>query len=115
MTLSSPAGGDDRRVLLWHVCHGVLSDGPTTFSPLAMRAKHNSNIFSLAFTSAADKILSAGNDQMVIVHDAKTLVSISLIASYSTKLQPSKISQEEIARVPIDKQVVSYTKIIIAF
>jgi WD repeat-containing protein 22 len=62
------SGGDDRRVLIWNVeqaVHGVCK-------PAAMRAQHISNIFCLGFDSTNSKVFSAGNDDQVIVHDAKT-------------------------------------------
>ena len=62
------SGGDDRRVLIWNVeqaVHGVCK-------PAAMRAQHISNIFCLGFDSTNSKVFSAGNDDQVIVHDART-------------------------------------------
>ncbi|XP_069682679.1 DDB1- and CUL4-associated factor 5 isoform X2 [Periplaneta americana] len=62
------SGGDDRRVLIWNVEQAVHGVG----KPAAMRAQHISNIFCLGFDSTNSKIFSAGNDDQVIVHDAKT-------------------------------------------
>ena len=55
-------------MLIWNVeqaVHGVCK-------PAAMRAQHISNIFCLGFDSTNSKVFSAGNDDQVIVHDART-------------------------------------------
>ena len=61
-------GGDDRRVLLWHVEKSISEKQ----APVAMQKQHISNIFCLGFDSKNTKIFSGGNDDVVIVHDAKT-------------------------------------------
>ncbi|KAL7301518.1 hypothetical protein TKK_0005952 [Trichogramma kaykai] len=62
------SGGDDKRVLLWNVSQAIYDSG----KPIEMRAQHSSNIFCLDFNSSRTKILSAGNDDQVIVHDIQT-------------------------------------------
>jgi WD repeat-containing protein 22 len=41
--------------------------------PKVMQAEHLSNIFSLAFDCTKTKVLSAGNDDQVILHDLERL------------------------------------------
>lgn len=48
--------------------------GDTRVSPTAMVKQHQSNIFCLGFTGNNSKIVSGGNDEMVLVHDVATLV-----------------------------------------
>lgn len=62
------SGGDDRRVLLWHL-ETAISD---CSEPRAMEKQHQSNIFCLGFNNDNSKIFSGGNDDTVIVHDVKT-------------------------------------------
>lgn len=64
-------GGDDRRVLMWHV-DDIINDGPKPVNPTVMRAEHSSNIFCLTLNSSSSRIFSAGNDETVIVHDLET-------------------------------------------
>lgn len=40
--------------------------------PKVMQAEHSSNVFSLDFSCSSEKIISAGNDDQVIVHDIST-------------------------------------------
>lgn len=63
-------GGDDRRVLLWRL-DDVVSGG-TDVPSRAMVKQHQSNIFCLGFNANKSKILSGGNDQVVLVHDVAT-------------------------------------------
>lgn len=60
------SGGDDRRVLLWDVARTV-SGGRRPV--VAMTSQHLSNIFCLAFDPGERRVLSAGNDKQIIVHD----------------------------------------------
>ncbi len=62
-------GGDDKRVLLWHVSKDILSEKNV---PIAMKTQHNSNIFCLAWDNENQRIFSGGNDHQVIVHDVET-------------------------------------------
>lgn len=53
------AGGDDRRVLLWHMekaLHGRSK-------PVKLKGEHRSNIFCLAFDSSNTKVFSGGEFQ----------------------------------------------------
>jgi len=40
--------------------------------PKVMQAEHLSNVFSIDFSCSSSKIISAGNDDQVIVHDTST-------------------------------------------
>ncbi|CAL8111329.1 unnamed protein product [Orchesella dallaii] len=62
------SGGDDRRILLWKVDKAIVSKD----EPKIMQAEHLSNVFSLDFSCSSAKIISAGNDDQVIVHDIST-------------------------------------------
>lgn len=50
------AGGDDRRVLLWHMEKAI--HGRST--PVKLKGEHRSNIFCLAFDSSNTKVFSGG-------------------------------------------------------
>lgn len=65
-------GGDDKRVLIWNVHQAIVSVQRTTPKPIVLQAAHRSNVFALAFVSSQQKIISAGNDEQVIVHDIHT-------------------------------------------
>uniref|UniRef100_A0A8C5QP28 DDB1 and CUL4 associated factor 5 n=1 Tax=Leptobrachium leishanense TaxID=445787 RepID=A0A8C5QP28_9ANUR len=69
-------GGDDRRVLLWHVEQAIH----TRASPLQMKGEHHSNIFCLAFNSANTKVFSGGNDEQVILHDVESGETLDVFA-----------------------------------
>ncbi|ESN91551.1 hypothetical protein HELRODRAFT_131009, partial [Helobdella robusta] len=62
------SGGDDRRVLLWDVEKSLNN----VSRPVAMREQHHSNIFCLEFDNENKKIISGGNDQLVIAHDIES-------------------------------------------
>lgn len=64
----SHVGGDDRRILLWRMSDAMAGTG----RPATMEKQHQSNIFSLAITRDNAKILSGGNDDVVMVHDLRT-------------------------------------------
>jgi len=49
-------GGDDRRVLLWHMEKAI--QGRT--KPIKLKGEHLSNIFCLAFDSTNTKVFSGG-------------------------------------------------------
>lgn len=51
-------GGDDRRVLLWHMEKAIHSRA----KPLKLKGEHLSNIFCLAFDSTNKKVFSGGKD-----------------------------------------------------
>ncbi|XP_039598220.1 DDB1- and CUL4-associated factor 5 [Polypterus senegalus] len=61
------SGGDDRRVLLWHMEKAIHSQA----KPVKLKGEHLSNIFCLAFDSTNKRIFSAGNDEQVILHDVE--------------------------------------------
>ncbi|KAL2099053.1 hypothetical protein ACEWY4_005533 [Coilia grayii] len=61
------SGGDDRRVLLWHMEKAIHSRA----KPLKLKGEHLSNIFCLAFDSTNKKVFSGGNDEQVILHDVE--------------------------------------------
>ena len=62
------SAGDDRRVLLWNLQESLEGKGQVQ----CMAAEHRSNVFCLDTDHALTKIYSGGNDEQVIVHDAKT-------------------------------------------
>ncbi|XP_060650606.1 DDB1- and CUL4-associated factor 5 [Drosophila nasuta] len=64
------SGGDDKRVLLWHVDQTLASVGQE--QPNVMYGEHASNIFCLGFDSHNKYIFSGGNDDLVIQHDLGT-------------------------------------------
>ncbi|KAK6481130.1 DDB1- and CUL4-associated factor 5 [Huso huso] len=61
------SGGDDRRVLLWHMEKAIHSRA----KPLKLKGEHLSNIFCLAFDSTNKRVFSGGNDEQVILHDVE--------------------------------------------
>ncbi|KAI1895253.1 hypothetical protein AGOR_G00104400 [Albula goreensis] len=61
------SGGDDRRVLLWHMEKAIHSRS----KPLKLKGEHLSNIFCLAFDSTNKRVFSGGNDEQVILHDVE--------------------------------------------
>ncbi|XP_028921500.1 DDB1- and CUL4-associated factor 5 isoform X1 [Ornithorhynchus anatinus] len=62
------SGGDDRRVLLWHMEQAIHSK----VKPVQLKGEHHSNIFCLAFNSGNTKVFSGGNDEQVILHDVES-------------------------------------------
>lgn len=66
----SPAGGDDKRVLLWNVDQAL--GNVTEDFPAAMYGEHASNIFCLGFDTLSKYVFSGGNDDLVIQHDLCT-------------------------------------------
>ncbi|XP_075388431.1 DDB1- and CUL4-associated factor 5 isoform X2 [Tenrec ecaudatus] len=62
------SGGDDRRVLLWHMEQAIQS----RVKPIQLKGEHHSNIFCLAFNSGNTKVFSGGNDEQVILHDVES-------------------------------------------
>lgn len=61
------SGGDDRRVLLWHMEKAIHSKA----KPIKLKGEHLSNIFCLAFDSTNKRVFSGGNDEQVILHDVE--------------------------------------------
>ncbi|KAG7466153.1 hypothetical protein MATL_G00161750 [Megalops atlanticus] len=61
------SGGDDRRVLLWHMEKAIHSRS----KPIKLKGEHLSNIFCLAFDSTNKRVFSGGNDEQVILHDVE--------------------------------------------
>lgn len=61
------SGGDDRRVLLWHMDKAIHSRS----EPVQLKAEHLSNIFCLAFDSTNKRVFSGGNDEQVMLHDVE--------------------------------------------
>ncbi|ALC46585.1 CG42233 [Drosophila busckii] len=64
------SGGDDKRVLLWHVDQMLANVGEV--EPIAMYGEHASNIFCLGFDTTNSYVFSGGNDDLVIQHDLPT-------------------------------------------
>lgn len=90
------SGGDDRRVLLWHMEKAIHGRS----KPVKLKGEHRSNIFCLAFDSSNAKVFSggesrrtetrtgtnppaetdvrvppfSGNDEQVILHDVERWV-----------------------------------------
>lgn len=62
-------GGDDRRVLLWHL---EKASKNSNYKPFVMKGQHDSNIFCVDFDCYNKTVFSGGNDDQVIVHDAET-------------------------------------------
>uniref|UniRef100_A0AAY4AAP5 Ddb1 and cul4 associated factor 5 n=1 Tax=Denticeps clupeoides TaxID=299321 RepID=A0AAY4AAP5_9TELE len=61
------SGGDDRRVLLWHMEKAIHARA----KPVKLKGEHLSNIFCLAFDSTNKLVFSGGNDEQVILHDVE--------------------------------------------
>uniref|UniRef100_A0A4W4ES79 Ddb1 and cul4 associated factor 5 n=1 Tax=Electrophorus electricus TaxID=8005 RepID=A0A4W4ES79_ELEEL len=61
------SGGDDRRVLLWHMEKAIHARA----KPVKLKGEHLSNIFCLAFDSTNKRVFSGGNDEQVILHDVE--------------------------------------------
>ncbi|KAM7323397.1 hypothetical protein ACRRTK_017503 [Alexandromys fortis] len=70
------SGGDDRRVLLWHMEQAIHS----RVSPIQLKGEHHSNIFCLAFNSGNTKVFSGGNDEQVILHDVESSETLDVFA-----------------------------------
>ncbi|MEE6491833.1 hypothetical protein FKM82_016395 [Ascaphus truei] len=70
------SGGDDRRVLLWHMEQAIHSRA----KPIQLRGEHHSNIFCLAFNSSNTKVFSGGNDEQVILHDVESGETLDVFA-----------------------------------
>ncbi|KFW75022.1 DDB1- and CUL4-associated factor 5, partial [Manacus vitellinus] len=69
-------GGDDRRVLLWHMEEAIHS----RVKPVQLKGEHHSNIFCLAFNSGNTKVFSGGNDEQVILHDVESTETLDVFA-----------------------------------
>lgn len=54
------AGGDDRRVLLWHMEKAIHGRS----KPVKLKGEHLSNIFCLAFDSTNKKVFSGGKSSV---------------------------------------------------
>ncbi|XP_048393873.2 DDB1- and CUL4-associated factor 5 [Stegostoma tigrinum] len=82
------SGGDDRRVLLWHVDKAIHSKA----KPVQLKGEHLSNIFCLAFDSTNTHLFSGGNDEQVIVHDVESTEIVSVFphddAVYGLSVSP---------------------------
>ncbi|XP_038621435.1 DDB1- and CUL4-associated factor 5 isoform X2 [Tachyglossus aculeatus] len=70
------SGGDDRRVLLWHMEQAIHSK----VKPIQLKGEHHSNIFCLAFNSGNTKVFSGGNDEQVILHDVESSETLDVFA-----------------------------------
>ncbi|NWS75973.1 DCAF5 factor, partial [Crotophaga sulcirostris] len=57
------SGGDDRRVLLWHMEETIHS----RVKPVQLKGEHHSNIFCLAFNSGNTKVFSGGKEGRMTV------------------------------------------------
>ena len=53
------SGGDDRRVLLWHMEKAIHARS----KPVKLKGEHLSNIFCLAFDSTNKKVFSGGKSE----------------------------------------------------
>ncbi|XP_067895607.1 DDB1- and CUL4-associated factor 5 isoform X2 [Heterodontus francisci] len=82
------SGGDDRRVLLWHIDKAIHSKA----KPTQLKGEHLSNIFCLAFDSTNTHLFSGGNDEQVIVHDVASTEIVSVFphddAVYGLSVSP---------------------------
>ncbi|XP_043554031.1 DDB1- and CUL4-associated factor 5 [Chiloscyllium plagiosum] len=82
------SGGDDRRVLLWHVDKAIHSKA----KPVQLKGEHLSNIFCLAFDSTNTHLFSGGNDEQVIVHDVESTEIVNVFphddAVYGLSVSP---------------------------
>ncbi|XP_072313504.1 DDB1- and CUL4-associated factor 5 [Eucyclogobius newberryi] len=82
------SGGDDRRVLLWHMEKAIH----TRSKPVTLKGEHLSNIFCLAFDSTNKKVFSGGNDEQVILHDVERRETLNVFlhidAVYSLSVSP---------------------------
>ncbi|XP_069494692.1 DDB1- and CUL4-associated factor 5 isoform X2 [Ambystoma mexicanum] len=70
------SGGDDRRVLLWHMERAIHS----RIHPIQLKGEHHSNIFCLAFNNANTRVFSGGNDEQVILHDVESGASMDVFS-----------------------------------
>ncbi|XP_068109952.1 DDB1- and CUL4-associated factor 5 [Hyperolius riggenbachi] len=70
------SGGDDRRVLLWHMEEAIHAKA----KPIQLKGEHHSNIFCLAFNSGNTRVFSGGNDEQVILHDVETSETLDVFA-----------------------------------
>lgn len=57
------SGGDDRRVLLWHMEKAIHSRS----KPVKLKGEHLSNIFCLAFDSTNTKVFSGGKSPIYLI------------------------------------------------
>ncbi|CAG5866769.1 unnamed protein product [Menidia menidia] len=82
------SGGDDRRVLLWHMEKAIHSQS----KPVKLKGEHLSNIFCLAFDSTNKRVFSGGNDEQVILHDVERRETLNVFlhidAVYSLSVSP---------------------------
>nr|XP_056707385.1 DDB1- and CUL4-associated factor 5 [Euleptes europaea] len=70
------SGGDDRRVLLWHMERAITS----RIKPVQLKGEHHSNIFCLAFNSGNSRVFSGGNDEQVLLHDVESGETLDVFA-----------------------------------
>nr|XP_028581185.1 DDB1- and CUL4-associated factor 5 isoform X1 [Podarcis muralis] len=70
------SGGDDRRVLLWHMEQAIHS----RVKPVQLKGEHHSNIFCLAFNSGNTRVFSGGNDEQVLLHDVDSGETLDVFA-----------------------------------
>ncbi|CAF1986314.1 unnamed protein product [Rotaria magnacalcarata] len=61
------SGGDDKRVVLWNMTDTLFD--ASYRPPTTLTATHLSNIFSIKFDNQNRRIISAGNDEQILVHD----------------------------------------------
>ncbi|XP_076013855.1 DDB1- and CUL4-associated factor 5 [Genypterus blacodes] len=82
------SGGDDRRVLLWHMEQAIHARS----KPVKLKGEHLSNIFCLAFDSTNTRVFSGGNDEQVILHDVERRETLNVFlhidAVYSLSVSP---------------------------
>ncbi|CAF2530487.1 unnamed protein product [Rotaria sp. Silwood2] len=63
----SSDGGDDKRVVIWNMAETLFNE--SNRMPTSLKATHLSNIFSIKFDHDNRRVISAGNDEQILVHD----------------------------------------------
>lgn len=76
MKFMPTTGGDDRRVLLWHMEKAIHARS----KPVKLKGEHLSNIFCLAFDSTNKKVFSGG---MSTKNPISVAISLALIYTYA--------------------------------
>ncbi|CAF0772507.1 unnamed protein product [Rotaria sordida] len=61
------SGGDDKRVVIWNMTETLFNE--SNHLPTSLKATHLSNIFSIKFDNQNRRIISAGNDEQILIHD----------------------------------------------
>ena len=67
------SGGSDKIVRLWPISQVTAAEGTRNpIVPVQMVAKNNPAVCSLAFTPNNSRLLSAGLDGKILIHDIQT-------------------------------------------